>query len=98
MALERETGQTQAERGLASRCLLALTTLRDQGPLTLHDVVDAMAERLEADAASADGLLFDDLRTAEVVGWIEPLPGNSRRFRLTASGGEVVRRATGSAM
>lgn len=94
MISERRTDRGDDEhRSVAFRCFVALRTLDENGPTTVHGLIRAIAANLDRDSSGV-GLLFEDVQTIAAAGWIEPQEGDSRRFALTARGREVLRRAS----
>jgi hypothetical protein len=79
---------------LATRCFVVLRALGEHGPLTLHDLADAITHYLIGADDTLTGLVFDDLRTMDVFGWIEPYAGDSRRYVLTETGRAVLGECT----
>lgn len=58
-----------------------------QGPLSLQELVDAVASQLErCQLATRDGQVYDDIQALATLGWITPLRADSRRFALTDRG------------
>lgn len=91
MAVERRSRPVEVEVGpLATRCVVALRALREQGALTVHAIADVIQEHLTANHQATDGLIFDDVRTIAAAGWIEPQAGDSRRYVLTSEGQRVL--------